>query len=162
MTTALSVAIDGMTCASCSARVEKALQKLPGVTDATVNLATETATVSGNVDAAAILAAIEKAGYSVPTDTFTLDISGMTCASCSARVEKAFDKTPGVLESSVNLATEQATVKVAQGITPATLMAVAKRAGYGAQLHQPSVATIPTPARVLPDWWGWRWRWHCP
>ena len=153
MTTALSVAIDGMTCASCSARVEKALQKLPGVTDATVNLATETATVSGNVDAAAILAAIEKAGYSVPTDTFTLDISGMTCASCSARVEKAFDKTPGVLESSVNLATEQATVKVAQGITPATLMAVAKRAGYGAQLHQPSVATIPTPARVLPDWW---------
>ena len=132
----IAVGIDGMTCASCATRVEKVLKQLPGVTDATVNLATETATISGEADVASVQRAIEKAGFSVPTESFTLAITGMTCASCSTRVEKAFDKTPGVLEASVNLATEQATIKVVQGTTPATLMAAVERAGYGAQLPQ--------------------------
>jgi len=80
----LAVGIQGMTCASCSARVEKVLRQLPGVTDATVNLATETATISGETDAAAVQRAIEKAGFSMPTESFTLAITGMTCASCVA------------------------------------------------------------------------------
>ncbi|MGB9128094.1 MAG: heavy metal-associated domain-containing protein, partial [Thiobacillus sp.] len=111
----LAVGIEGMTCASCATRVEKVLKQLPGVTDATVNLATETATISGATDAASVQRAIEKAGFSVPTESLTLSITGMTCASCSSRVEKALAKVPGVLEASVNLATEQASVKLTQG-----------------------------------------------
>ena len=149
----LAVGIEGMTCASCATRVEKVLKQLPGVTDATVNLATETATISGETDVASVQRAIEKAGFSVPTESFTLDITGMTCASCSARVEKAFNKTPGVLDASVNLATEQATIKVVQGTTLATLMAAVERAGYGAQLPHTATAALVAPARMLPDWW---------
>ena len=155
MTQSLSVGIEGMTCASCSSRVEKALQKLPGVTDASVNLATETATVSGDADAAAVRQAIEKAGYRMATRTLTLDIKGMTCASCSSRVEKALGKVPGVLEANVNLATEQATVKTAGASTEA-LVAAVERAGYGAALPQASAAAVAPAAGTgltLPDWW---------
>ncbi len=153
MAAPLSVGIQGMTCASCSARVEKVLKQVPGVTDATVNLATETATVSGEVDAAAVQRAIEKAGFSVPTESLSLSITGMTCASCSSRVEKALAKVPGVLEASVNLATEQATVKLTQGTSAAALIAAVERAGYGAQLPLPSGEAPAAPVRMLPDWW---------
>ena len=149
----LAVGIQGMTCASCAARVEKVLKQLPGVTDATVNLATETATVSGETDLASVQHAIEKAGFSVPTESCTLDISGMTCASCSARVEKALAKVPGVLDASVNLATERATVKLVRGTSAAALIAAVERAGYGAQLPAPSGEVPAAPARALPDWW---------
>ncbi|MGA9164879.1 MAG: copper ion binding protein, partial [Thiobacillus sp.] len=149
----ITVGIEGMTCASCSARVEKVLKQLPGVTDATVNLATEIATVSGDTDVASVQRAIEKAGFSVPTESCTLDITGMTCASCSARVEKALSKVPGVLDASVNLATEQATIKLAKGISAATLIAAVERAGYGAQLPQAASTMQAAPARTLPDWW---------
>ncbi|HSJ81360.1 MAG TPA: heavy metal translocating P-type ATPase, partial [Thiobacillus sp.] len=149
----LTVGIHGMTCASCAARIEKMLRQLPGVTDAAVNLATETATVSGETDLASVQRAIEKAGFSVPTESLTLGITGMTCASCSSRVEKALARVPGVLEASVNLATEQATVKLTQGTSAATLIAAVERAGYGAQLPLPSGETPAAPARALPDWW---------
>ena len=149
----LSVGIQGMTCASCSARVERVLKQLPGVTDATVNLATETATVSGEADLAAVTQAIEKAGFSVPVEACTLDIVGMTCASCSARVEKALGKVPGVLEANVNFATEQATVKLAHGTAPAALIAAVERAGYAAHLPAPTGEAPAAPARTLPDWW---------
>ncbi|HWR77416.1 MAG TPA: copper ion binding protein, partial [Thiobacillus sp.] len=149
----LTVCIEGMTCASCATRVEKVLKQLPGVTEATVNLATEIATISGETDAASVQRAIEKAGFSMPTESFTFDITGMTCASCSARVEKALNKVPGVLDASVNLATERATVKVAQGTSAATLIAAVERAGYGAQLPLPTGEAPPVPARALPDWW---------
>ncbi len=149
----LSIAIQGMTCASCSARLEKVLRQLPGVTDATVNLATETATVAGETDVAAVKQAIEKAGFSVPTEVCALEISGMTCASCSSRVEKALGKVPGVLEASVNLATEKATVTLAQGTSAAALIAAVERAGYGARLPAPSDGAPAAPRRALPDWW---------
>ncbi len=149
----LSVGIQGMTCASCATRVEKVLKQVPGVTNATVNLALETATVSGETDLASIQRAIEKAGFSVPTESCTLDISGMTCASCSARVEKALTRVPGVIDASVNLATERATVKLAQGTSAATLIAAVERAGYGAQLPAPSGEAPAAPGRTLPDWW---------
>ena len=149
----ITVGIDGMTCASCATRVEKVLKQLPGVTDATVNLATEIATISGVTDAPSVQRAIEKAGFSVPTESFTLDITGMTCASCSSRVEKAFDKTPGVLQASVNLATEQATIKVAKGTTLSTLIAAVEHAGYGATVPQAAGSEVVTPTRTLPSWW---------
>lgn len=88
----IRLAVTGMTCASCSARVAKALKKTPGVTDATVNLASEQAEVHFDPTLAApdrLVTAIEEAGYGVITDCVDIPITGMTCASCSARVEKA-------------------------------------------------------------------------
>ncbi len=93
--------VTGMTCASCVLRVEKSLRAMPGVKSASVNLATEQATVDADasVSADALSATVRKAGYDVAVDDVTLQIDGMTCASCVARVEKALMKVPGVLSA---------------------------------------------------------------
>src|SRR4051812_30195188 len=104
----LSLPISGMTCASCAGRVDRALGKVPGVTGAQVNLATERAEVRGTAPLAAVIGAVERAGYAVPEQRFDLGIGGMTCATCAGRVERALRRVPGVLEASVNLATERA------------------------------------------------------
>lgn len=126
--------VEGMTCASCAGRVEKALRKVPGVVDAAVNLAVEnvTVTLSAAVPQQALMQAVEKAGYGVPQDTVMLGISDMTCASCVTRVEKALRAVPGVLQAEVNLATEQARViRLHGGADTAALLAALKKAGYG-------------------------------
>jgi Cu+-exporting ATPase len=131
----ITLPITGMTCASCVRRVEKAVQKLPGVATASVNLATEQAAVRfdpAQASAQQIRAAVEGAGYGVVTDHVELPITGMTCASCVARVERALRKAPGVLEASVNLATETASVTYAPASAGiADLRAAVERAGYG-------------------------------
>ena len=145
--------VDGMHCASCVARIEKALTRVPGVESASVNPATEKATVRGDSGLAieALSQAVEKAGYDVPAETLALSISGMTCASCVARVEKALKKVPGVVDASVNLATEKAQVKTI-GVPVETLIAAVRKAGYEA-----AVASEDAPKQkavgVLPDWW---------
>ncbi|HEY4541798.1 MAG TPA: heavy metal translocating P-type ATPase [Noviherbaspirillum sp.] len=145
----LQLPIEGMTCASCVARVEKALRATPGVLDASVNLATESARVSAaaGTDPSALAAAIERAGYQVAQQEINLDIEGMTCASCVGRVEKALRKVNGVLDASVNLATESARVRVA-GADPQALLAAVEKAGYPARVHQEAslAATAPTAA----------------
>ena len=110
---AVSLPIEGMTCASCVGRVERALKIVPGVLGASVNLATERADVrlAGPVDRADLIRAIEDVGYTVTASTIELAIDGMTCASCVGRVERALHAVPGVIEANVNLATERATVK---------------------------------------------------
>jgi Cu+-exporting ATPase len=131
--------IDGMTCASCVRRVEKALSRVPGVAQASVNLATEAATVQAAAATpamgAAVVQAIEQAGYHVPTQELALRIDGMTCASCVGRVEKALARVPGVLQASVNLATETATVVAAgrpseRAALQMALAQAVERAGY--------------------------------
>ena len=109
---AVDLSVQGMTCASCVGRVERALKKLPGVQDAQVNLATEKASIrfEGAPDIPAAIAAIEKAGYEVPQTQVELVVQGMTCASCVGRVERALQKVAGVQSASVNLATERAQV----------------------------------------------------
>ncbi|MBX3635851.1 MAG: heavy-metal-associated domain-containing protein, partial [Rubrivivax sp.] len=103
-----------MTCASCVARVERAVRGVPGVQDASVNLATESLTVRGAPALAGPVGdAVVRAGYEVPRQTLTLAVEGMTCASCVGRVERALARTDGVLSAEVNLATEQATVVAA-------------------------------------------------
>ncbi|WP_035215260.1 MULTISPECIES: heavy metal translocating P-type ATPase [unclassified Agrobacterium] len=127
------IAIDGMTCASCVGRVEKAIAKVPGVLKASVNLATERADIafSGPPDVPAVIAAVRHAGYGVEEKTVELDIEGMTCASCVGRVEKALKAVSGVSDASVNLATERATIRVAgNAASAATLAEAIKRAGY--------------------------------
>ncbi|WP_334187328.1 heavy metal translocating P-type ATPase [Noviherbaspirillum sp.] len=134
----LSVGIEGMTCASCVMRVEKALARVPGVQEANVNLGTESATVVADpsVDVAALQAAVEKAGYAVAQEEFDLNIEGMTCASCVARVEKALRKVEGVSAASVNLATEGARVTAGRGVPVATLIGAVEKAGYHASVNK--------------------------
>jgi Cu+-exporting ATPase len=132
----LSLPIEGMTCASCVGRVEKVLAGLPNVTAANVNLATERAeiTFSGPADPASAARAVENAGYAVPEETTELAIEGMTCASCVGRVEKALKAASGVLDASVNLATERATIRHLAGVvTSAALEDVVRNVGYEAR-----------------------------
>ena len=132
----LSLPIEGMTCASCVARVERALNGLPSV-QATVNLASERADVhfdAARVSAAALAAAVRAAGYEVPERTQELAVGGMTCATCALRVERALRSVPGVLEATVNLATERAVVRAMGATAPAALIGAVQRAGYEAEL----------------------------
>lgn len=124
--------IEGMSCASCVLRVEKAIAAVQGVASATVNLATGRATVSYNepVPTEAVLQAIEKAGYEPKLETRELGVEGMTCASCVSRVEKALKTVPGVKDASVNLATEKATVRVVSGTSTLVLEDAVRAAGY--------------------------------
>jgi Cu+-exporting ATPase len=111
-----------MTCASCVAHVEHALKGVPGVVDTSVNLTTEKASVdvgSENVTLDQLRAAVAGAGYQVPTSSATLNIGGMTCASCVAHVEHALKGVPGVVDARVNLATEKAVVEYIPGVAGA-------------------------------------------
>ncbi|HBK80368.1 MAG TPA: heavy metal translocating P-type ATPase [Nitrospinae bacterium] len=113
------IPVAGMTCASCSARVEKRLNALEGVEEATVNLATERASVvydPETVTPSGIAERIVQTGYTVPEKSAELAIGGMTCASCSARVDKRLNALEGVVSAIVNLATERAHVRYRPGV----------------------------------------------
>jgi Cu+-exporting ATPase len=115
--TELDFTVRGMTCASCVSHVEKALAATPGVTSASVNLATERADVSlaPGADPAALAKSVADAGYEPVIETIEIGVGGMTCASCVSHVEKALKAVPGVLAASVNLATERASVRALSG-----------------------------------------------
>ncbi|MBP2298894.1 heavy metal translocating P-type ATPase [Azospirillum picis] len=133
----LDIGVSGMTCASCVRRVEKALSRVPGVAAVSVNLATERARLSftGRPDARAAAEAVEAAGYGVERQEVDLSVTGMTCASCAGRVEKALSRVPGVDSAAVNLATERVhVVAFAGSAAPADLIAAVEKAGYGATL----------------------------
>ena len=130
----LDLPVEGMTCAACAVRVEKSLNKLPGVV-ANVNFAAESAQVTVRSDVtspAAVIEAIRRTGYSVPAQVAEFQISGMTCAACAARIEKVLSKLEGV-DASVNLASETARVRYVPGLaTPEQLAVAIRKAGYGA------------------------------
>jgi Cu+-exporting ATPase len=132
----LDLPITGMTCAACATRIEKVLNRLPGVA-ASVNLASEHALVeitAAETTAQQVVAAIEKAGFGVPPRTLEMAIEGMTCAACSTRIEKLLNRLPGV-EAVVNLATERATIRYLPGVVaPAVLIATVARAGFSGRL----------------------------
>jgi len=134
-----TVPIRGMSCASCVSRLEKALVNVPGVERASVSLATESAAITtrSDIGAQTLNAAIDKAGYHAAEAEIDLTVSGMTCASCVARIEKALMRTPGVEAASVNLATERAHVRILQGaVTSDELVAAIERAGYRGAVAQ--------------------------
>lgn len=108
-----SISVSGMTCAACSSRIEKVLNKMGGV-DAKVNLMTEVATIDYDPTITSleeVTAKIEQIGYGVKTEHTELDVFGMTCAACSTRVEKVLSKQAGVKSAAVNLANETATIE---------------------------------------------------
>lgn len=134
--TRLSLPVEGMTCASCVGRVERALKAVPGVHTAAVNLVSERADITfiGAAVPQAAVRAIESAGYTVREETTELAIEDMSCASCVGRVEKALAKIPGVLEANVNLATERARVRhLAGAVSTAELETAVEQVGYKAR-----------------------------
>ncbi|MEC4678308.1 MAG: copper ion binding protein, partial [Nitrospirota bacterium] len=118
----IDLPVSGMTCASCVRRVEKGLKATTGVMHATVNLATKKATIQYNEKASLpdLVASIHKMGYAVHQQESTLQIGGISCAACVGRIERAIKKVPGVLEASVNLATEKATISYIKTLTDTT------------------------------------------
>ncbi len=126
--------VTGMSCASCVGRVERFLAKTEGVSEATVNLATESATATYDpkqVGIDRLVEAVVESGYEVPTEVLTINISGMSCASCVGRVERFLVAEKGVLEATVNLATEQAKVRYVAGmVSPAELQRAVRDSGY--------------------------------
>ncbi len=143
----------GLSCASCVGRVEKALSRLAGVQQASVNLATESATVQtdGSVPATALADAVAAAGYAVPTEEIALAVRGMSCASCAGRIEKALRRVDGVREVSVNLATDSAHLRVLAGTASATLVDAVRRAGYQAEPASPATSAAPAGAAAPSD-----------
>ncbi len=130
----VQIPISNMSCAVCAQRVEKALGQVAGVEQAAVNFATEKAQVTfdpESVSVASLVDAVRSAGYDVPAVTATFPVTGMSCAACSARVEKTVQGLPGVVRGAVNLATERVTVTYLPDIiTPAGIARAVEGAGY--------------------------------
>ncbi len=132
----LLMPVTGMTCANCAATVERTLKKTEGVTEASVNFASERATVHFDptrVREDQLLERVKEAGYGIATQRFELPITGMTCANCAATIERTLQsRVPGVLSAAVNFATEKAVVEVVAGAVGWKELAQAvEDAGYG-------------------------------
>ncbi|MCJ2066560.1 heavy metal translocating P-type ATPase [Methylobacterium sp. J-088] len=144
---ALNIPVEGMSCASCVGRVERALAALPGARDVAVNLATNRASfvLGGDAGPAEAAAALADAGYPVPEVQSLLVIDGMSCASCVGRVERALAAVPGVTEASVNLAAGRAAIRHPEGLVAIPdLVAAVAEAGYDA--HPLDAGTFADPA----------------
>lgn len=131
--------VQNMHCGGCAGRVTNILQKVKGAGDVHVNLADETArfTVENEVPIAEALTALDGAGYPVRSQEVRLDVSGMSCASCVGRLDRALRQETGVLDAHVNLADETATVRFVPGATSAPRLAeVSAKAGYPARIAE--------------------------
>lgn len=131
-----TIGVTGMTCAACSSRVEKVLNKMDGV-EAQVNLTTEKASIDYDPEKTSfddITSKIEHIGYGVLTEKVDLDVFGMTCAACSNRIEKVLNKQEGVSEASVNLTTESAAIEYNPGLVDIqNLIERIQKLGYDAK-----------------------------
>src|SRR5512136_2758999 len=119
--TSIILFIGGMTCASCVSHVEGALKSVPGVKNVVVNLATGKASVDYDAALAtpkALKKAVEEVGYTATLNTATLQVTGMTCASCVSHIQEAVGALPGVANVVVNLATSSARVEYSPDVTP--------------------------------------------
>lgn len=130
-----TIQINGMSCASCVGRIEKAIAAIPSVLSATVNLANESVRIThdGSLQSAVLSQVLQEIGHPAMVEAVTLEITGMNCASCVGRIDKALAARPGVLEVSVNLATETAHVQYLVGAADAAgIAALSTDAGYPA------------------------------
>ncbi|MBW1877605.1 MAG: copper-translocating P-type ATPase [Deltaproteobacteria bacterium] len=126
-----------MTCAACVRRVERALEKTDGVEGVSVNLATEKVTlqVVDVIDLDGLLGRIRDAGYEPVVETVEQPVVGMTCAACVRRVEKAIAVLPGIVDVSVNLASEKAHVRyLPEVVSLARVRQAVADAGYEAPI----------------------------
>ncbi len=131
------IPVTGMTCANCAMNIERGLKKEAGVVEAGVNFASEQASVTydpNKTKLSDIVERIRKAGYGVTAARLEFPVTGMTCANCSANIERTLNKrTPGVLNASVNFASERASIDYIPTLTtPKDLAGAIEKAGYGA------------------------------
>ncbi|WP_025025931.1 heavy metal translocating P-type ATPase [Caldalkalibacillus mannanilyticus] len=130
-----SMQITGMTCAACANRIEKGLKKIEGVQEANVNFTLEKTTIKYNPDQTnldAFQKKIKSLGFDIIQEKAEFDITGMTCAACSARIEKGLNKVEGVTRATVNLAIESATVEYNPSqVTVSEIMQRVEKLGYG-------------------------------
>ena len=139
--------ITGMTCTTCAATIEKGLSETPGVEQAKVNFAAEKAYIEydpAKIDLSKIKGAISRLGYGTATRKSIFPVSGMTCASCVARVEQALSSVPGVISANVNLASEKATVEYIEGTELADLRRAVEDAGYKLGLEAETLEDVET------------------
>ncbi|MGY8829281.1 MAG: heavy metal translocating P-type ATPase, partial [Pseudomonadales bacterium] len=148
--TTFNLPISGMTCTSCAGRVERALAKVADVASVSINLASEQARVEAPADSLEQLVnAVSAAGYQVPSERLELALSGMTCASCAGRIERALAQQPGVLSVSVNLASERAQLQLLRGTDHQVLLHAVSHAGYRASVLDDATQAQPTAERHL-------------
>jgi len=115
----ITLPVKGMTCAACVAAVEHSLNKMDGVVNVNVNLASEKVTITSHDDIPLekIIETIEDTGYEVLKSRMDFAVKGMSCAACVSAVEKELTGIYGVLDAKVNLASEKATVVYIPSIT---------------------------------------------
>lgn len=144
--------VTGMTCAACSNRIEKVLNKMDNV-DAAVNLTTEKASINFDgelVDVGDLTSKIENLGYGVEMEHAEFDITGMTCAACSNRIEKVLNKQEGVDSATVNLATENAVIEYNPNVlSEKDLIGRIEKLGYGAEPKQSAGDKVDAKDRQL-------------
>lgn len=134
----VTLPVVGMTCANCVASVERNAKKVEGVTNASVNFASEKVTVTYDpaksdlkTVASGVIERVERAGYNIPTATTELPLLGMTCVNCANTIQRRLNKTEGVVDATVNYANERATVTYLPGVvTRDDLVAAVRKAGY--------------------------------
>lgn len=140
----IALQIEGMTCAACSARVERVLNKMEDV-EAQVNLATESAKISYDAEKVSptdVIQKIKDIGYDVETEKLEFAIYGMTCAACSSRIEKVLSKMDGVVKAVVNLPNETATVTYYRNVvTERDVIEKIKAIGYDAKVRNEKAST---------------------
>lgn len=132
----LALSIEGMHCGACVSAVERSLTRVDGVRDASVSLATGEARVQYDperVQAGDLVRAVQEGGYGVEARPMELEIEGMHCAACVGSVEGALNRVPGVLEVSVSLPQERATVRVLPGVDSDRLREAVRGVGYDAR-----------------------------
>jgi len=133
----ISLSVEGMSCASCVGRVDKGLHEVTGLSDIAVNLASDSARFKADSPetVSAAVAQLAALGYPAREEKVILSIESMSCASCVGRVDKAIAALPGVLDVSVNLASETATIRYAEGaVTVADMIAASAAIGYPAKV----------------------------
>lgn len=138
-TKTLTASIEGMNCASCVSRVEKALARVPGVKNAAVNLAQETIQISfaEQFSVTALLEALSSAGYPARTQQDTLDVKGMSCASCVGRIEKVMHSVTGVIKATANLAAESVDIHfIYTAVSTSDIAMELTNAGYPASVRR--------------------------
>jgi len=139
----ITLGVSGMTCSACALNIEKVLKKKEGVDSVAVNLELGRAKVifePSLISPQEIGEAIESIGYKVEKDKVTLNLQGMSCASCAANIEKILNKTEGVISASVNFPLEKAFVEFdSSQISVREIIAAVQGIGYGAYVQAETV-----------------------
>src|SRR5690606_13472043 len=147
--------ITGMTCAACATRIEKGLSKMDGVEQANVNLALEKSSIkydSAKLTEADFEKKIDALGYGEVKQKVEFDITGMTCAACSTRVEKGLNKMSGIGSANVNLALEKATIEFNPSeVTIGEIIGKVEKLGYGAHQQQEDEEKVDYREKAIQD-----------